>query len=126
MYMIVAAYLGRGAARRELTRRDTERDHAERRPLPPPGLGIRMTYRTMKVLAVIGEQPDLSNLEVAARAGVLDQGQISKLLARLSRLGLIENTGEGQPRGAANSWRLTPEGIELRQSGPRVSRRGRS
>jgi AcrR family transcriptional regulator len=128
MYMVVLPYLGQGAARRELSRREAERIpgrvHAERRPLVPSEFGIRMTYRTMRVLVVIGERPGLSNLEVAERAGVLDQGQISKLLARLGRLGLVENTGEGAPRGAANAWRLTREGMDLKRAVTRVSRRG--
>jgi DNA-binding PadR family transcriptional regulator len=50
---------------------------------------------------------------VAAHAEVADQGQISKLLARLERLGLIENTGEGQPIGEPNAWRLTSRGEEI-------------
>ena len=128
MYMVVLPYLGQGAARRELSRRDAERSsgrvRAERRPLVSSGFGFRMTYRTMRVLVAIGERPGLSNLEVAERAGVLDQGQISKLLARLGRLGLVENTGEGASRGAANAWRLTREGMDLRRAVARVSRRG--
>jgi DNA-binding IclR family transcriptional regulator len=73
---------------------------------------MRMTYRTLRVLAAIEAQPDLSNCEVAERAGISDQGQISRLLARLGRLGLIENTGR-QSRGGANAWRLTSEGRRL-------------
>jgi hypothetical protein len=39
---------------------------------------------------------------------------ISRLLARLARLGLVENTARGAAqRGAlANAWRLTAAGIE--------------
>jgi hypothetical protein len=48
-----------------------------------------------------------------ALAGVKDQGQISKLLARLERNGLIQNTGRGQTRGAPNEWRLTPAGQKV-------------
>ncbi len=36
---------------------------------------------------------------VADEAGISDQGQISKLLRRLERLGLIEIAGEGRSRG---------------------------
>jgi chromosome segregation and condensation protein ScpB len=44
---------------------------------------------------------------------VRDEGQISKLLARVERFGLIRNTGDGQAKGAANAWTLTPRGAEL-------------
>jgi AcrR family transcriptional regulator len=80
---------------------------------PLDGLDTRLTYRTMRVLAVIGADPGLSNAEVSGRAGIVNQGQISKLLARLTRVGLIENTGEGQSRGASNAWRLTRRGREV-------------
>jgi DNA-binding MarR family transcriptional regulator len=76
-------------------------------------LGIRPTYRTLRVLTAIAEHPGSSNREVADSAGVLDEGQISKLLKRLESLGLIENTGEGQAEGKANAWRLTAEGEEV-------------
>jgi hypothetical protein len=45
-----------------------------------------------------------------------DQGQISKLLARLDRFGLIENTSEGHIRGEANAWALTQTGMHVAQS----------
>ena len=63
------------------------------------------TYRTERVLEAIARHPGASNREVADFAGVLDEGQISKLLKRLESLGLIENTGEGQPKGKPNAWR---------------------
>jgi len=50
---------------------------------------------------------------VGEAAGVHDQGQISKLLARLERLGLIHNAGQGQPRGERNAWGLTARGFEV-------------
>lgn len=74
---------------------------------------IRLTYRTMCALAVIAAQPGLSNSEISELIGISDQGQISKLLARLARHGLIENTGQGQSRGLSNAWRLTPDGGQL-------------
>ena len=98
--------------------RQTERTHSTE---PAAGLPVRLTYRTTRVLEVIGAQSGLSNSQVAERAGISDQGQISKLLARLSRLGLIENTGAGKAGGAANSWRLTRKGKELDRKITRVS-----
>jgi hypothetical protein len=53
---------------------------------------------------------------VADRAGVHDQGQISKLLARLDHLGLIENTGHGHAKGEANAWGLTPRGQNVEEA----------
>jgi chromosome segregation and condensation protein ScpB len=80
---------------------------------PLDGLNIRLTYRTMRVMAVIAVQSGLSNIEVGARAGITDRGQISKLLARLARLGLLENTSDGQAKGLSNAWRLTARGQQV-------------
>jgi AcrR family transcriptional regulator len=119
MSMIVLPYQGGAAARRELER-----------PLPPPttrrgdsplssdpfkDAGMRLTYRTMLVLSAISEHPGCSNKRVGVLAGAQDQGQVSKLLARLQKLGLIENTG-GQPgSGMPNAWTLTPGGRQVAQ-----------
>jgi AcrR family transcriptional regulator/DNA-binding MarR family transcriptional regulator len=73
-------------------------------------LPMRLTYRTARVLEAIATWPGVSNRGVGEHAGVTDQGQISRLLARLERLGLVENTGEGHTRGEANAWTLTPAG----------------
>jgi AcrR family transcriptional regulator/DNA-binding MarR family transcriptional regulator len=116
--MIVTPYLGPAAAARELEQpRPAVR--ARRRAVdtqgePLRGLNMRVTYRTVLALTVIGEQPGASNRQVAERAGVADQGQISKLLARLERLGLIHNTVPGQPSGEPNQWHLTARGHEVR------------
>jgi DNA-binding IclR family transcriptional regulator len=80
------------------------------------GLGIQPTYRTGRVLAAIAKHPGASNREVADAAGVLDEGQISRLLKRLEHLGLVENTGEGHTKGKTNAWWLTTKGSAL-QSG---------
>jgi len=69
----------------------------------PPG------HRSSTVLAVIAAQPGLSNREVAEAAEVSDEGQISRLLARLQSLGLIGNRGQWCP-GQPHSWRLTARG----------------
>jgi AcrR family transcriptional regulator len=80
------------------------------------GLPIRLTYRTARVLETIAAQPGVSNRQAGELAGVSDQGQISKLLARLDRLGLIANTGEGHVRGERNAWTLTQTGTQVTQS----------
>lgn len=115
--IIVLPYLGAGVARRELTR---PAPRAKTEQLSPGAggerLGTRLTYRTARVLSAIADYPGASNREVAERAGVVDQGQISKLLARLEERSLIEKMGEGVTRGAPNSWRLTERGEEVLKS----------
>ncbi len=121
MGVIVLPYLGAAAARREQVRvrpaaiasvaRQSVLARAERDPLRE--VPMRLTYRTTRVLECIAARPGVSNREVADRAEVSDQGQISKLLARLERLGLIVNTGEGHARGERNAWRLTPLGRQV-------------
>ena len=119
MYMIVLPYLGVAEAAKELERANSLPLRA-RLPAKPPitdgpleGLDIRLTYRTVRVLAVILDRPGASNREVAEHAEIVDQGQISKLLGRLARLRLIENRGMGQLAGLTNSWHLTPRGAAL-------------
>ncbi len=115
MGLIVLPYLGPAAAERELSR-----------PAPAPparparrsadvleGLDMRLTYRTLRVLSVLAEHAGASNRTVAELAGVADQGQVSKLLMRLSNLGLIHNSGNGHTKGGPNAWRLTARGAEV-------------
>ncbi len=123
MNIVVLPYLGARAASRELNRPTPEMRHAHGDALSPAqtrdpmaGLSMRLTYRTVRVLVVIGERPGASNREIAGRSGVADQGQISKLLARLARLELVENTGEGQERGGSNAWHLTPRGARVERA----------
>jgi len=117
--MIVLPYLGPVAARKELDRpvlvsravAKGSNGHVSVAASDPfRGLSIRLTFRTARVLGTIGAQPDASNREIGQDAGVTDQGQMSKLLRRLEKAGLIENRGEGQVRGEPNAWRLTAHG----------------
>lgn len=113
MGWIVLPYLGFERARIELSRPvgpSSARRRREQTPDPLEHLEIRLTYRTAMVLAAIARAPGLSNAAVSARAGVTDQGQISKLLDRLAGLGLIENTRPRNARSKANAWRLTRRG----------------
>lgn len=122
MNMVVLPYLGARAASRELGRPVPEIAHDDGRNArssswdPLEGLNMRLTYRTVRVLVGIGEHPGASNREIAERSGVADQGQISKLLTRLARLNLIENTGDGQEKGASNAWHLTSRGARLERA----------
>lgn len=115
MSMIVLPYLGPVAARKELARPvpHSPRVRLAVGPDPLRDLGMRLTYRTVRVLMAVAAQPGGSNRQVADGSGISDQGQISKLLARLRGLGLIENTGAGSVRGAPNSWVLTDRGWEV-------------
>ncbi len=118
MGIVVLPYLGSGAARRERSR-----------PLPPPirthgdpaaplapagdplhGVRMRLTYRTACVLEGLQEHPGANNRQLAELAGIADQGQVSKLLRRLERLGLLENRGLGHAQGEPNAWTLTSKG----------------
>jgi AcrR family transcriptional regulator len=118
MSMIVLPYLGARAAAGELTReppvlprRRRSAGRAGRDPLE--GLDMRLTYRTVRVLTFIGEHPGASNRAVAEGSGIIDQGQISKLLNRLERLRLVRNVGAGQLKGASNAWYLTDHGAQV-------------
>ncbi len=122
MSMIVLPYLGTRAAGAELSKPPIERPlgarplAVARRTDPLEGLNMRLTYRTVRVLMVIAEHPGASNREIAEGSGIVDQGQISKLMNRLARLELVENRGEGQERGAANAWHLTPRGSQVERA----------
>jgi len=76
----------------------------------PTRLPVRATRRTTLVLRAIAQTPYSNNREVARAAGIADEGQTSKLLARLERQGVIENVGVGAARGEPNAWLLTTEG----------------
>lgn len=125
--IVVLPYLGAGIARRELTRPAPRLRRQEDSQLGAAMAGgTRLTYRTGRVLSAIHDYPGASNREVAEHAGIVDQGQVSKLLARLEARGLIEKAGEGRSRGAPNSWRLTPLGETLmRTDGVRAAVRSR-
>jgi AcrR family transcriptional regulator len=122
MSMIVLPYLGARAASRELSRpapsfTRVRRPRPQARPRDPlDGLDMRLTYRTVRVLMVIAEHPGASNREIAEGSGIVDQGQISKLLSRLARLNLVENMGAGQEKGAANAWYLTARGTQVERA----------
>jgi AcrR family transcriptional regulator len=133
MGMIVLPYLGSAAARRERTRPLPPSPSPQRAadlaqlPLNRPEVSageipMRLTYRTARVLEDVATHPGASNRAIAEHAGISDQGQVSKLLARLERLGLLRNTGDGHVKGEPNAWQLTPAGLKVTQS---VSSNGR-
>lgn len=120
--MIVLPYLGAAAARREQERpapSPPARGKSGRRVPPVPvadplqGVTMRLTYRTARILEAADERPGASNRQLGSLAGIQDPGQVSKLLARLQRLGLLENHGLGRAQGEPNEWRLTATGAHL-------------
>jgi AcrR family transcriptional regulator len=118
MAMIVQPYLGGAAAQRELLR-SPPRPQA-RLPLtisdPLRDVEMRLTYRTMRVLSAVADRPTSSNRDVGLASGIADQGQISKLLTRLARIGLVENSNAGRTRGAPNEWTLTGKGEAIERA----------
>jgi AcrR family transcriptional regulator/DNA-binding MarR family transcriptional regulator len=114
MSMIVLPYLGPTLAGRELERpisssTGTSKDSALLSD-PFKDAGMRLTYRTVRVLAAIGEHPGASNRLIAETAEIKDQGQISKLLRRLERIAMIVNASPDPGQGAPNKWTLTTNG----------------
>jgi AcrR family transcriptional regulator len=120
MAMIVQPYLGAAAARRELERPlDVERHPigVQRfRADPFKGIPMRLTYRTVRVLSSIAQAPGASNKQVAQAAGITDEGQTSKLLTRLHRYELIEDSGIGPAKGMPRAWSLTQRGEGVLQA----------
>jgi AcrR family transcriptional regulator/DNA-binding MarR family transcriptional regulator len=115
--IVVLPYLGAAAARRELTRPTPKAGGPPRRSQTDllEDLDMRLTYRTVRVLTAIAVQPRASNRRIAELAGVTDQGQISKLLARLSALGLVLNTAVPR-KGQPNTWTLTAKGTAVERA----------
>ena len=120
--MIVFPYLGPAAARRELERSSEVKTGKlssfrtnGRSTITDPfrDLPLRFTYRTARVLSTIAAHPGASNRRIGQDAGMADQGQTSKLLKRLERAGLVENSGTGHESGEPNSWKLTQRGQEI-------------
>ncbi len=107
MSFIAVQYGGSAMAGQLALTDDATRAHSISRAADLP---IRATHRTTLVLRAIAHAPYSNNREVAQAAGLADEGQTSKLLARLERQGVIENVGIGAARGEPNAWLLTPSG----------------
>jgi AcrR family transcriptional regulator len=116
MGMIVSPFLGPAAVREEIEKPAPE-SSGKNRPVvrvdPLQDLPMRLTYRTMRVLVSVAEHPGSSNRTIGEQAGIGDQGQASKLLARLHKLGLIENRGGDPACGEPNAWVLTSIGTQV-------------
>jgi DNA-binding MarR family transcriptional regulator len=109
MSFLVAPFLGAHVAREELSRPlafDLLKD---------PG-GRRNRHRAPVVLRAIADEPGLSNRELALRAGVKNESQISRVLARFASAGVIEDTRDADRPGLPNAWQLTREAKELERA----------
>ncbi len=134
MGLLVLPYLGARTARLE-SRRPAPNISSIAHPSSPvttygtddplAGIPMRLTYRTALVLGAVAQNPGASNRTIGEHADVFDQGQVSKLLARLERIGLLANTGEGHTKGEPNAWRLTGLGERVTEhlSLPREDRK---
>ena len=129
MGMIVLPYLGPAAARREQARACAGRTPQSARARPVSArrvarpVGERADAPDVSHLAGVGRcrgacwaGHDPSNRQVGDFAGIQDAGQVSKLLRRLERLGLLANRGAGHAKGEPNAWRLTDRGEQVARS----------
>jgi AcrR family transcriptional regulator len=85
---------------------------AELRALDTP-----LSKRELGVLGAIGELnaqgSSPSNREIGNATQIYDPTQLSKLIQRLARRGLVEHTGAARLTGKPYAWRLTPQGTEM-------------
>ena len=119
MASIVLPYRGSMAASKELARpvprpparaQRRDGDGLSRRPLSAVSpVDYRLTVRTQMALAAVGGRPGLNNREVSEIIGLSDQGQISRMMKRLSDQGLVENA-QGHTNRQIKAWRLTADG----------------
>jgi AcrR family transcriptional regulator len=119
--MVVLPYLGAQAAKEE-EHRSTPDSPENTEPLlcavgqpgssPLAGVRMRLTHRTAQALQAAAAHPGASNRELARHLEI-SEPQISRLLARLERLGLTINLTDGTGKGPRNAWYLTNLGERL-------------
>jgi len=108
MSFIATPYLGQAVATAELAGSCAAGADALSREAELSGASpIPVTRRTTLVLSAIASSPRSSNREVAAAAGLGDEGQTSHLLRRLARRGLIEKVTPRSGSRRENAWLLT-------------------
>jgi AcrR family transcriptional regulator len=95
----------KGPAKSALAAADTD-DEALPGPLRDP-----RSFRARQCVVYIAAHPGASNRQIGDGIGLDHRGQVSALLQRLSRLGLLSKTA-GRP-GQANSWRPTHRGQQV-------------
>jgi AcrR family transcriptional regulator len=80
----------------------------------PNALRSPRAYRARLCLFHVADHPGVSNRAVADNIGVSHYGQISTLLGRLERLGLLTKRAGGA--GRTNAWWVTPEGEQVAEA----------
>ena len=106
MAVLAHAYLGADAAAESFKKTTVKQPAHKPETVDGSVLPVRLTHRTLAVLAAIAEEPGALNREVSDAAGIADQGQVSRLLGRLESAQLIRNDGEpevGAERMAADN-----------------------
>jgi AcrR family transcriptional regulator len=79
----------------------------------PAALNHPGAYRARSCMMFIAANPGASNKQIAEGIDVPHLGQVSELLARLARGGLLHKHAGGA--GRPNKWWLTPHGEQLAQ-----------
>jgi AcrR family transcriptional regulator len=120
MGQIVALYLGPRAAAGEIARCEalTHQILSESSPQPePPGtrevqipgsLQDARAHRARACLLCLSRNSGASNRQIARAVGIARDDQVSTMLGRLARMGLLVKE-QGRP-GGPNSWSLSPYG----------------
>ena len=80
----------------------------------PATLSHPGAYRARSCVTFIAVHPGASNKQIAAGIDVPHLGQVSELLARLARGGMLRKRAGGA--GRPNQWWLTPEGEQIAQA----------
>ncbi len=117
--VVLAPYLdaetiARQVHRAERLARSISEERASHPPRPPASVAIRHglsnpgAHRARLCVLDLADHPGASNRAVGERIGVSHAGQMSGVLARLARKGLLVKRSGGP--GHANAWSLTPEG----------------
>jgi AcrR family transcriptional regulator len=93
--------------------------HASSSPPPttmqlPAVLRHPSAFRARSCVIFLAAHPGASNKEIAAGIGMPHLGQVSELLARLARNGLLHKHAGGA--GRPNAWWLTPHGEQIAQA----------
>lgn len=77
----------------------------------PVALSDPRAHRARACVRYLRTHPGSSNREIAAAVGIAGHTQISALLARLARIGLLTKRSRGP--GHSNAWSLTPRGLQI-------------
>jgi AcrR family transcriptional regulator len=124
--IVMRPYLDPQTVAREIERGETLAEEIQAgRPWPLPTsadprveipalLAHPGAHRARQCLLYLARNPGVSNRHVATAIGVDHLGQVSTLLTRLAKLGLL-NKRAGSP-GRPNAWRLTPMGARVAAS----------